>query len=349
MKTKILVFSILFLLCLTSYSEIFPGISGEALLDSIVKYYKSTTNLGYDNGRDTLYGKIDNIGGYLTCVYSGYSIYMQPGQDPSTWAYTYDINCEHTWPQSLGAEGIAKGDLHHLYATEVDVNGARGNLPFGDINDSSTNRWYRNNAYITSIPTSLINEYSELLTSIKFEPREDHKGNAARSMFYFYTMYRAEYLAIDSDTSFFKDQMDELFAWHYTDAVDSRELTRTWQIAVYQQNKPNPYIIDTTLIRRAFYPLMHTDDETALNFQPVVNENMDIYIDKSVNVLHIASAGVVNVRFMLYDITGRVQITEQVYASEISLNNYLSKNGIYFVAVEIPGKTAFKEKIVFCK
>lgn len=344
---KILIFAFITVIYLSANAELFPGVTGGPLLDSIVKYYKSTANLGYDAGRDTLYGKIDNIGGYLTCVYSGYSIYMQPGQDPSTWAYSNDINCEHTWPQSLGAVGIAQGDLHHLYPTEVDVNAARGNLPFGDIPDASTNRWYRNNSYITSIPTSNINEYSELLTSIKFEPREDHKGNVARSMFYFYTMYRSEYFAEDPDTSFFKGQMDELFAWHYSDPVDSRELARTWQIASYQQNKPNPYIIDTTLIRRAFYPLMSINEETAKNDE-ILPPYPSAYIDAFSNILYIKRANK-QLSLKIYDISGRIAYSERVVADRVDLNEIIEGTGIYFAVLDSSGYKVFSSKALFCK
>ena len=32
------------------------------------------------------------------------------------------------------------------------------------------------------------------------------------------------------------------------------EVIRTWAIAAYQQNKPNPFILDETLIIRAYFP-----------------------------------------------------------------------------------------------
>ena len=44
--------------------------------------------------------------------------------------------------------------------------------------------------YSNSIPNQFIDEYSEVDNdNEKFEPREDVKGNIARSMFYFYTIY----------------------------------------------------------------------------------------------------------------------------------------------------------------
>ena len=323
---------------------LFPGITGYALADSVVKYYKSSSNLGYDAGRDTLYGVIDKIDGYLTCVYSGYSIYMVAGQDPSTYAYANDINCEHTWPQSLGATGLGEGDLHHLYPTEVDVNSARGNLPFGEVADASTSRWYYNNSYITSIPSVNKDLYSELLTSVRFEPREDHKGNASRSMFYFYTMYKSQYIALDTDTSFWKGQIDTLLAWHYRDIVDSRELTRTNKIATYQQNKPNPFIIDTTLARRIYFPTMNLHEEYSLNEEFKEKEPYAKY-DLNSKILYISlNSKSFPVRVRVIDISGRVISDKMIYENSVSFKDFSSS--IYFVSIILKNKVIYSSKII---
>ena len=99
----------------------------------------------------------------------------------------------------------------------------------------------------SSIPSNNIDEYSESETAY-FEPREDRKGDIARSVFYFYTMY--------SDVAysyFFESQKEILKIWHEFDPADEDEITRTWAIAAYQQNKPNPYVLDESLIWRAYF------------------------------------------------------------------------------------------------
>ena len=97
------------------------------------------------------------------------------------------------------------------------------------------------------MPSSNIEEYSENHGSY-FEPREDRKGDIARTIFYFYTMY-SEIV----DGVFFSIQKEVLKTWHNQDPVDEEEITRTWQIAGYQDNKPNPFILDETLIQRAYF------------------------------------------------------------------------------------------------
>lgn len=233
-------------------STIFPGQAGTQLINSLVASYKSTTNLGYDVGRDSMYGAYDKVNDSLECVYSGYRIYMQPGQDPSTWAYDHDINCEHSWPQSLLSSSTAEADLHHLFPTEIQVNGDRGNYPFGEIPDAQTTYWYYNNSRTTSIPASNIDQYAEYLSSTKFEPREAQKGNTARAMYYVLTMWQLG----DTDLTWWTGQRNDLYAWHVADPADAREITRTRRIAAHQQNKVNPFVLDSTLIRRAYFPAM---------------------------------------------------------------------------------------------
>ncbi len=228
---------------------IFPGLSGSELLDSLRARYKPTSTLGYTPARDVMFGIIDNHNNSVTCVYTGYTVYV-PYNDPNahTTAYQAGLNTEHTWPQSLGATGQAKSDLHHLFPTRIDVNSDRGSLPFDEIPDQLTDRWYRLDYYLTTIPTQYIDEYSELDMGTAFEPREDHKGNVARAMFYFYTMY-----ANQASSSFFYQQKDVLRRWNMMDPVDSAEIQRTQLIASYQDGKPNPFVLDTTLIGRAYF------------------------------------------------------------------------------------------------
>ena len=47
--------------------------------------------------------------------------------------------------------------------------------------------------------------------------------------------------------------MEILYQWHIQDPANSAEIDRTWMIAPYQQNKPNPYILDSSLVQRAYF------------------------------------------------------------------------------------------------
>jgi len=239
--------------CFSQTQIVIEGsLSEQDLFSHIVNNYKTSTTMGYANSRDTLWSIIDSYGeNQLACVYTGYTVTLDPAVDPTVSAYNNgkDINCEHTWPQSLGAGSEPqKSDMHHLFPTRVDANAARGNYPFGEIPDADTDKWFRLNTSQTSIPTQNIEEYSEVDNAGTFEPREDHKGNVARAMFYFYAIYNNV-----ADATFWNKQKEVLLQWHYLDPVDQVEYDRTNHIAEYQNNIANPFVLDSTLARRIWF------------------------------------------------------------------------------------------------
>ena len=281
----------LFIIVQINFSQeiIGPGLFGTDLFNYLNSNYQATGTLGYNNARDIMYSMIDiKEGNQLSGVYSGYTITLDLSQDPSTNAYEQGINCEHTWPQSLGASSEPmKSDMHHLFPTKSNVNSSRGNDPFDDIPDGSTDKWYRNDYYIESIPTEFINEYAEKYnppdqTEETFETREEQKGNTARAMLYFYTIYNN---VPDVDLDFWEDQEGVLLEWHYYDLPDETEINRTNLIASYQGNQ-NPYVIDSSLAGRVFY----------------VSENAilgDVNQDETIDVLDV----VTDINYILGQIT----------------------------------------------
>ena len=242
---------ILLLLISFSFGQdiIGEGLHGQQLIDFLQENYMTSTTLGYTNARDTLYLNIDRIDGQVKGVYTNYSVNLpEAGVDPSTHLYENGINCEHVWPRSMyEGEEPMKSDMHALRPCKDNVNSARNNKPFNEITDEQTITWYWQDSQTSNIPSSNIDEDSENHDSY-FEPREDRKGDIARTMFYFYTMY----LDI-ADEYFFAVQKEILKTWHEQDIANGDEISRTWQIASYQQNKPNPFILDETLIERAYF------------------------------------------------------------------------------------------------
>jgi len=239
------------------FEVVFPGLSGADLIDSVARNYRPDTVLDYGNARDTLYAKILAIDDdSLRCIYSGHTLYLDPTQDPTQYIFQgggpNGINTEHSYPQSKGAaDGNARSDMHHLYPTRVPVNEARASVPFAEIPDAQTQKWFIGNQVLTSIPSVNKDGYSES-RSDAFEPRESVKGDIARSIFYFYTMYRAQ--ANLADPNFFELQRPTLCQWANQDPADSSELRKTWRIAPYQAGKPNPFVIDCTLASRSWCP-----------------------------------------------------------------------------------------------
>lgn len=112
----------------TEGEDPFRGLSGVQLLRAIRSWSNSgTKSVDYSEARRIIYEQIDNIDGKVTCVYTGrvYEGHKLPDAN--------NMNIEHVWPQSKGAKGPAKSDMHHLLPTDNEANSKRGNLPFGIV------------------------------------------------------------------------------------------------------------------------------------------------------------------------------------------------------------------------
>jgi hypothetical protein len=63
-------------------------------------------------------------------------------------------------------------------------------------------------------------------------------------------MYKTE--ALEADPLFFEAQRETLCEWHLADPINDLEIDRTYQIAGYQNDLPNPFVIDETLAVRTY-------------------------------------------------------------------------------------------------
>jgi hypothetical protein len=190
-----------------------------------------------------MYTNVYVYGGKVTCVYTGFQMNQGTGSnlDP--------INCEHTIPQSYFSEAEPmKSDIHHLYPTHGSVNSARSNYPIKPVSDSEAETWYTaiSNVYTTRTtpPTSNPQLYSKLNSSGAgsqvFEPRDDHKGDIARSIFYYYTMYPGTAGGTGTGITRVADPA-VLYQWHLQDPPSANEILKNDRIQAFQGNR-NPYI-----------------------------------------------------------------------------------------------------------
>ena len=180
------------------------------------------TSLGYNTARDKMFETVDDYGGdTIECIYSGKKI---KAADRTT-AQNLGFNTEHTWPQSNFSQNEPmRSDLFHLYPTDDEPNNRRSNYPFGYVVGTPT---YENNGSKLGSDSS---------GSTVFEPRNVHKGNVSRSMFYFIIRYPSNY------GSFFDAKQERAFrVWNKLDTVDARELLRNTRVESFQ-HKRNPFI-----------------------------------------------------------------------------------------------------------
>jgi len=225
-----------------------PNLTGESLQQFILQEYSVSNPLGYNGARDQMYVSIDNVNGQIIGVYTGYTITSNNRTD----AFSKGINTEHVWPQGLfNRDEPMRGDIHHLFPTRVEANSARSNYPFDEIPDNQTDKWFYLSSESSGIPSANIDLHSELDNGRAFEPREDFKGNVARAIFYFWSVYQTRAVVKD-DVSFFNGMKDVLYDWHKLDPVDEAEWNRSLGAEQAQGNR-NPFVHDSTLVERAYF------------------------------------------------------------------------------------------------
>jgi hypothetical protein len=219
--------------------------------------------------------------------------------------------------------------MHHIYPTRIAVNGARANSPYMEIADQQTQKWFFRNQVLTSIPASNIDAYSEQRTDA-FEPRESVKGDLARSIFYFYTMYSAQ--ANLADPIFFELQRNTLCQWAQQDPADSIELRKTWRIAPYQDGKPNPFVVDCTLANRCWCPEFPPNCLVSVETPGQATElGINIWPNPVHDQLYFKTTEGIRVSIRLLDLMGKVIIPAQSPATEGAIQLPRLPQGLYLL------------------
>ncbi|MEN8839042.1 MAG: endonuclease [Flavobacteriales bacterium] len=171
----------------------------------------------------------------VSCAYSGEPyIYSAP--------FNFSvISREHTYPQSwmptYGDQTKPEyNDYHNLYPVHQNsANAVRSNKPLGKV-------------------VTVISSYGGAKYGLDhrgkqvYEPRDSHKGNAARAIFYMAAAYNSVDGnswtlpdPIDAFTVPYSQEEDILKKWHWMDPVDEQEMARNDYIESLQNNR-NPFI-----------------------------------------------------------------------------------------------------------
>ena len=181
------------------------------LKEAINLVISKNQNSDYKQARYWLYNELDYQNGELCDVYSS----MCVSHDGESYPNDKVINCEHTWPQSFGAVGVARADLHHLFTATPSMNSRRNNHPFCE---PVTIIWEERGSALGK------NENGQTC----FMPPEKHRGNVARAMFYFATRYN--FRVDQTQESFFKK-------WNIEDVAGEEDGLRNDRIENLQGNR----------------------------------------------------------------------------------------------------------------
>jgi endonuclease I len=200
--------------------------------------YASTVGERFES-RDTSGGRRA-----ITCVYSGYT---RAYRGPFTFSiadtgFSREHTYCHSWMPSYPADGGTGGtekpeynDQHHLFPAKfTQVNEARSNNPLGEA------------ATITSqFMDAILGKDANNVTV--FEPREQHKGDAARALFYMCIAYNSVNNSTwklppgTNPTTVVVQNQNILKQWHFQDPPSSWEIARNDYLDSLQGNR-NPFI-----------------------------------------------------------------------------------------------------------
>lgn len=203
--------------------QLTQGLQGNGLVGALHTLTEGQSCSDYSTATQFMFVELDNHGGEVECVYTGRTTPITGNEKPDA----TDMNTEHSWPQSLGAEQEpARCDVHHLYPTDSDTNNTRANYPFGEV-------------VTDTAPIDGGSRFGNDASGDRvFEPRDVHKGNVARSMLYFAMRY---------GYTLSSDELALYRAWSTLDPVDQTEIDRTLGIAA-QQGVENPYVVCPWLV-----------------------------------------------------------------------------------------------------
>ncbi len=296
----------------------------------------------------------DTTGGkkVVYCVYTNMPyVYDLPFVWWNTGGSTGTLSREHSYAQSWmpsnngspwpngtnGKEMPEYNDLHHLFpADQLLANVKRSNYPFGEVV----------NATYTS-PTGYGKVGTDGNGKTVWEPRDEHKGDLARSLFYMATCYNG---VASQNWAFsggkFTQDTSVLMKWHRQDPPSNLEIARHELIASIQKNR-NPYID---------YPnWANAINFSNMTFIPGVNginelsdNNIKIYTNQEssevvvlfdiINRKHTAKITVLD---MLGKVVSQDNTGNQRYTAS------LSQKGIYVVMVETENGASVKKVILY--
>ena len=223
------------------------------------------------------------------------------------------------------------------------------NHPFREIDDIDTKKWFRRADFTFEIPDDSIDEYSELDSSVlsdgfivgEFEPRESVKGDIARAVFYFYTMYTEE--ALEADSDYFAEMQSDLCQWHVMDPADDLEIRNTNLIAVVQDDSPNPFVLDCTLAIRAYCPEIEAScsNQTVATIETAESASISLFPNPTTSSFEIVSP-IKIARVELYNSIGKKVLSKSYSNEAIGLGSLPS--GLYEVLLH-SDKNVFSSRL----
>lgn len=251
------------------------------------------------------------------------------------------FNREHTFPTSwFGNIEPVRSDVVQLLPVDKKVNGERGNLPYGEVENvsfTSTNGTLKGSSGISEINGQV------------FEVIDEYKGDIARIFFYMATRYEDliadwETLNADgdkmldgsSDKVFEQWALDMLYSWHLNDPVSQKEIDRNNIIYNYQNNR-NPFVDNPEYVFQIWQNVLSVEDvalNSAITMYPNPNASNEINIISNKEITA-----------EIFDILGKKVITKKIDATHKAIDISKLNSGVYLVKLSNQSETVTKKLI----
>ncbi len=272
-------------------------------------------------------------------------IYGSSQQDNGTGgtAEGQKFNREHTIPQSVFNRDLPeRSDAHFVIPSDKYVNAQRGNLPFGETNNTNSSDNYTNGSKKGANTNT---GYTSGFTDQVFEPIDEFKGDIARMYFYFVTRYEDNltgynnYAMFDgsANQAIAQPFLDILYNWHIQDPVSQREIDRNNAIFT-QHNNRNPFIDNPNYVVDIWGSALSTTDFNA------PNNDISIYPNPtSGNQISIKTT--LNLEIEIYNVLGQNVIRKSITPKENRINIQQLQTGVYILKMTSPTGTSTKKLI----
>ena len=291
-------------------------------------YYANTMIYSFEARDTTLDRRV------VTCVYSGENkIYTEPF-DWSSNGYSREHTYCHSWMPTNPATALPEySDYHHLFPTNLnEVNIVRSNNALGIVvNVTST---YLGSKYGTDANGQTV-----------FEPRDEHKGDAARAMMYeaiCYTTISGNSWALPS----YQNQY-LLKQWHFQDPPDNWEIARNDFVDSLQNNR-NPFVdsIDYACFVN-FSNMTYEPLACEASINELLNNGFITYPNPSKDEINLHVDATTISSYQIIDFQGRVVLSADVNNLALVKANISKLNaGTYLVKVVTPFGTAQRSIVI---
>lgn len=274
----------------------------------------------------------DTAGGQkvVYCVYTGYAhVYDEPfgwiGSPGGT------LSREHTFPFSWFPHSSQSApeysDFFHLFPVhQNNANSRRSNHPLGVVQtvtyeflDGKLGKDVQNNTV--------------------YEPRDSHKGDAARAMFYMVTRYHNS----EGYEWFLPPQQNQeiLKLWHFFDPPDAWEMARNDYIFSRQGNR-NPFIDSMHFVTKIDFQTMEWLSVEQIN-NPDFRANIFPNPVRDFINLEIQASGPGRIDLILHSLTGipvrSMEIELNAWPASLQMNLIDLPEGTYFLKIIFKDQT----------